>query len=83
MTIRELADQVLVDRESAWALYDPRTAIVATNELGPDDDQAVRTIVARAGFAGAAQDEMVKQVSARVVALVSGLSDAEPVTGAD
>ena len=83
VTVRELADKVLEERKAAWARTDPATAIVATNTLAPDDEQAVRRVVAGAGYAGAEQDEMVKQVTARVIALVAGMSDSEPATGAD
>ncbi|HVK19519.1 MAG TPA: hypothetical protein VM533_21470 [Fimbriiglobus sp.] len=83
MTVRELADRVLDERSAAWGRSDPKTAIVATDQLGPADEQAVRRVVAGAGYSGAEQDEMVRQVSARVVAMVEGLADSQPATGGD
>ena len=83
MTVREMADRVLDERTAAWGRNDPKTAIVATDRLGPEDEAAVRRVVAQAGYPEAERDEMVRQVSARVVALVEGLSDSQPATGGD
>ena len=83
MTVREMADRVLEERKAAWGRNDPQTAIVATDQLGPDDEQAVRRVVAREGYPEAERDEIVRQVSARVVALVEGLADSQPATGGD
>jgi hypothetical protein len=83
MTVREMADRVLEERTAAWGRNDPKTAIVATDRLGPEDEQAVRRVVAQAGYPDDKQDEMVRQVSARVVALVEGLADSQPSTGGD
>ena len=35
MTVQELADRVFDDRKKAWAKTDPKTAIVATEQLNP------------------------------------------------
>ncbi|MBA4062590.1 MAG: hypothetical protein C0501_02565 [Isosphaera sp.] len=83
MTIQEMADQVLADRKQAWAKDDPRVAIVSTQSLGPDDERAVRRVVAAAGYVGAEQDEMVRQVSTRVVGRVAALADHLPADGGD
>jgi hypothetical protein len=83
MTVREMADRVLEERNAAWGRNDPRTAIVATDRLGPEDERAVRRVVARAGYPEADQEAMVRQVSARVVALVEGLVDSQPAAGGD
>jgi hypothetical protein len=83
MTVRELADRVLEERKTAWARADVKTAIAATDQLGPEDERAVRRVVAAAGYQGGELEEMVRQVSARVVALVEGMSDSQPAAGAD
>jgi hypothetical protein len=83
MTVREMADRVMEERNAAWGRNDPTAAIVATDRLGPEDEQAVRRVVAEAGCSEAEQDEMVRQVSARVVALVEGLADSQPAAGGD
>lgn len=83
MTVQELADRVLDDRKKAWAKSDPKTAIVATEQLNPDDVQAVRRIVAEAGYEGETLDEMVRQVSLRVVGRVEALADKLPAQGGD
>ena len=83
MTVREMADKVIEERGAAWSRKDPTTAIVATDRLGPDDERAVRRVVAEAGYTGAEQDEVVRQVSARVVGLVEGLADSQPAANAD
>ena len=83
MTVREMADRVMDDRKAAWGRKDVTTAIVATAQLGPADEQAVRRVVAAAGYSGAEHDEMVRRVSARVVALVEGIADDQPAAGGD
>ena len=83
MTVRELADRVFEARKSAWAKSDQQTAIVATEQLGPEDEKAVRRVVAEAGYEGGEYEVMVKEVSARVVGLIEGLADNTPVTGGD
>lgn len=83
MTARELADRVLLERRAAWAKSDPQTAIVATEELGPDDERAVRRAVAKEGYTGAELEEMVRHVSELVVGRVEALADNMPATGAD
>lgn len=82
-TSRELADRVIEARRPAWARSDPTTAIVATEQLGPDDVRAVRRIVEEAGYAGEELERMVRQVSALVIGQVEALADDLPATGAD
>jgi len=83
MTVQELADRVVEERKAAWAKADPKTAIVATESLNPDDERVVRRVVAAAGYAGGELEEMVRQVSARVVGRVEALADNIPAAGAD
>jgi hypothetical protein len=83
MTVREMADRVVTLRQAAWAKADPTTAIVAAEQLGPEDEAAVRRVVAEAGYQGAELEEMVRQVSARVVGDVEALADRLPATGGD
>lgn len=82
-TSRELADRVIEARRAAWARSDPTTAIVATEQLGPDDVRAVRRVVEEAGYAGEELERMVRQVSALVIGQVEALADDMPATGAD
>jgi hypothetical protein len=83
MTVQELADRVLEERQAAWDKADPKTAIVATEHLNPDDERVVRRLVAAAGYVGKDLEEMVRQVSARVVGRVEALADNMPVVDAD
>lgn len=83
MTVRELADRVFQERKTALTKADRQTAIVATEQLGPDDEAAVRRVVGEAGYQGGEYEVMVKEVSARVVGLIEGLADNTPVTGGD
>jgi hypothetical protein len=83
MTARELADRVLLERRAAWAKSDPQTAIVATEELGPEDERAVRRAVEKEGYRGAELEEMVRHVSELMVGRVEALADNMPATGAD
>jgi hypothetical protein len=83
MTVKELADRVVTVRKTAWDKSDPKTAIVATRALGPEDEAAVRRVVAEAGYKGPELDDMARQVSARVVELVEALADNMPAAGAD
>lgn len=83
MTVQQLADRVLDDRKKAWAKADPKTAIVATEQLGPEDEQAVRRIVAEAGYEDDLLEEMTRQVSLRVVGKVEALADKLPAQGGD
>lgn len=83
MTVKELADRVVMARKTAWDKSDPKTAIVATRQLGPEDEAAVRRIVAAAGCKGSELEDMTRQVSARVVELVEALADNMPAAGAD
>jgi hypothetical protein len=83
VTAREMADRVREARKSAWAKADPSTAIVATEQLGPDDEAAVRRVVADAGYRGEKAEEMVRRVSALVVGSVEALADDLPATGGD
>jgi len=83
MTVQDLTNQVLDDRKKAWAKADSKTAIVATEQLNPEDEQAVRRIVAAAGYEGEELEEMVGQVSSRVVGRVEALADTLPAVGGD
>jgi protein-L-isoaspartate O-methyltransferase len=83
MTVQELANRVLDDRKKAWAKSEPQTAILATEQLNPDDEQAVRRIVAEAGYEGAALEDMARQVSSRVVGKVEALAYKLPAQGGD
>jgi hypothetical protein len=83
MTVQELADRVLDERRGAWANSDPQTAIVATQELTPDDRAAVRRVVASAGYAGDELEEMCRRVAERVVGRVEALADKLPARGGD
>jgi hypothetical protein len=78
-----MADRVREARRAAWEKADPTAAIVATEQLGPDDMAVVRRVVAEAGYAGEEQEQMVRQVSALVVGTVSALADDMPATGGD
>ena len=83
MTIQELADKVLEARKHAYAADDNQTAVVATEQLGPKDVAVVRRVVAEAGYTGADADEMVRQVSARVVGRIEALADHLPSGAGD
>lgn len=83
MTVHDLAERVLEERKKAWSKSDQATAIVATDQLGPDDERVVRRVVDEAGYTGVERDEMVRQVSARVVGKVEALADNMPADGAD
>jgi len=82
-TARELADRFVETRRAAWAKADPTTAIVSTEQLNPDDEQALRRFVESAGYTGDELDRMVRQVAALVVGRVEALADDLPATGAD
>ena len=83
MTVNELAERVIDERRKSWDAADQQTAIVATEALGPDDERVVRRVVAAAGYAGAGYEDMVRQVSHRVVGKVGALADNQPADGAD
>ena len=83
MTVRELADRVVAERRAAWAKSDPATVTVATEKLTPEDEAAVRRVVAAAGYQGAELDDLTRQVSARVVGQIEALADKLPATGGD
>ena len=83
VTVAELAERVLDERAAAWETGHNTTVIAASSELTPEDTQAVRRVVARAGFQGDALEAMSRQVSARVVQRVQGLTDSQPVDGGD
>jgi len=83
MTVKEMADRVIAAREKAWDRGDQQTAIVLTEALGPDDERVVRRVVAEAGYEGVQFEEMVRQVSNRVVGKVEALADNQPADGAD
>ena len=83
MTVRELADKVTEERRATWAVSDPATAVVATERLAPDDEAAVRRVVAAAGYTGAELDAVAGQVAARVVGMIEALADRLPADGGD
>lgn len=83
ITVQELADKVLETRKRSFAEDRSQTAIVATEQLGPQDMAFVRRVVADAGYTGAEADAMVRQVSARVVGRVEALADHLPCGAGD
>jgi len=82
-TTRELADRFLEARKAAWANADPTTAIVSTEQLNPDDEQALRRFLEDAGYRGKELDRVAAQVAALVVGRVEALADDLPATGGD
>lgn len=83
LTVTEMANRVLDERRANWEKTDPGTAIVSTGELGPDDERAVRRVVAEAGYNGPRFESVVKEVCDRVVGRVEALKDRMPATDAD
>ncbi len=82
-TPRDLADQVVTARRKSWDKSDPTVAIVATEQLNPEDELSVKRIVAAAGFQGADLEEMVRKVSSLVVGQVEARDDNQPADGGD
>ena len=82
-TARELADRFVESRKTAWAKADPTTAIVATEQLNPDDERALRRLVGDAGYEGQELERVTQQVAALVVGRVQALADDLPATGGD
>ncbi len=82
-TVRQMADRVREARQKAWASTDCETAIVATEQLNPEDENVVRRVVAEAGYTGQHFEDMVKAVSTRVVGQVGALADHMPADGGD
>ena len=82
-TARELADRFMEARRTAWAKVDPTTAIVATEQLDPDDRRALRRIIEEAGYRDEELERKVGQVTALVVGKVEALADKLPATGGD
>ena len=82
-TARELADRVVEARRKAWAKTDPTTAVVATEQLNPEDEAVVRRVVAEEGLTGVEYDEMVRKVSAMIVGKVEAQADDLPADAAD
>ncbi len=80
-TARDLADQVIAARRKAWESSDPTVAIVATEQLNPDDATVVERIVEAAGYAGDERDEMIRKVSSLVVKKVEAKDDSIPAEG--
>lgn len=79
LTARDLADRVRRMRMTAWDTADPTIAVVSTNQLNPEDEQAVRRAIATAGLHGREFEEMVIHVSAILVGQVIALDDNQPV----
>ena len=82
-TPRDLADQIVAARRKSWDKSDPTVAIVSTEKLNPEDELAVKRIVAEAGFQGADLEEMVRKVSSLVVGQVEARDDNQPADGGD
>jgi hypothetical protein len=82
-TARELADRFVEGRKSAWAKTDPTTAIVATEQLNPEDKLALRGFVEEAGYRREELERMVGEVTALVIGRVEALADKLPATGGD
>ena len=82
-TAREMADRFVKDRKTAWAKSDPTTAIVATEQLNPDDQRVLRRIVEESGYGGEELDRMTAQVAALVIGRVEALADTLPAAGGD
>jgi hypothetical protein len=82
-TVHDLAERVFDARQKSWDRADQQTAIVATETLGPEDERVVRRVVGEAGYTGTEFEEMVRQVSNRVVGKVEALADHQPADGAD
>ncbi len=82
-TARELADRVVASRRKAWEKSDPTVAVVATEQLNPEDEAIVRRVVAAEGYTGVELDEMVRKVSALIVGQVEALDDNMPADAAD
>ena len=82
-TARDLADEVVADRQKSWEKWDPTVAIVATEQLNPEDEGVVNRLVSRAGFEGVQLEEMVLKVSSLVVGQVEARDDNMPTDGGD
>ena len=82
-TSREIADRFFKERRAAWDKADPTTSIVATEQLGPEDEGAIRRIVRESGYAGEELERLVRQASSLVVGRVEALADRLPATGSD
>jgi hypothetical protein len=82
-TARELADRVVDSRRKAWDKTDPTTAVVATEQLNPEDEAVVRRVVAEEGLGRVEYEEMVRKVSAMIVGKVEAQADDMPADGAD
>ena len=83
MTTRDLAERVRKERQPAWDRADPTQAVVWTQKLNPDDEEAVRRAVDAAGFVGVERDERMRQVAALMVGQVTALDDSQPADGAN
>ena len=75
---RDLADQVVAARRNEWEESDLTVAIVATEQLNPDDSRVVSRIVAGAGYQGEQLREMTLRVSLLVVGQVEAQNDNMP-----
>jgi hypothetical protein len=82
-TARELADRIVASRRKAWDKSDPTVAVVSTEQLNPEDEVAVRRMVAEDGYTGNELEEMVRKVSLLVVGKVEALADDMPTDSAD
>jgi hypothetical protein len=82
-TARELADKVVAKLRKTWDKSNPTVAVVSTEELNPEDEATVRSVVAAEGCSGAELEEMVRKVSALIVGRVEALADHMPADNAD
>ena len=79
---RTLADEVVAFRQQAWDNSDPTVAVVATEQLNPEDATVVNRIVAAAGFTGTERDAMIRKVKSLVVGQVEAQGDSMPTESA-
>lgn len=77
-TARTLADQVVEFRQEVWEQSDPTVAVVATEQLNPEDASVVNRLVVAAGFTGAHRDDMIRKVKSLVVGQVEAQNDNAP-----
>ena len=81
LTARDLADQVVAARRNEWERSDPTVAIVATEQLNPEDERVLNRIVEGAGYTGEQLREMTIRVSSLVVGQVEAQNDNMPTVG--
>jgi hypothetical protein len=77
-TVQELAEKVTAARQHAWDKSDPTTAAVVAGTLTAADEEAIRRVVAEAGYVGAGLEEMAGRVKARLVGKMEAMADDMP-----